>query len=64
MLRPYFKLAYIKLTWGGPKEKEVEIAEGNPFAKDWQDEVRQVLESTLKHSLPTQIATLMSLTTY
>ena len=49
---------------GGPEEKEVEIAEGNPFAKDWQDEARQVLERMVRHSLPTQIATLTLLTTY
>ena len=26
VLHPYYKLAYIKLAWGGPEEKEAKIA--------------------------------------
>ena len=47
MLHPYFKLAYIKLTWGGPEEQAAEIAAGNLDAKDWQDEARQIVERTV-----------------
>jgi hypothetical protein len=45
VLHPYYKLAYIKLAWGGKKEQEEEIAAGNPHAKNWQDEARKLVES-------------------
>src|SRR5277367_1120384 len=44
VLHPYYKLAYIKLAWGGPEEQAAEIAAGNPNAKDWQDEALQIVE--------------------
>ncbi|KAF8155661.1 hypothetical protein B0H34DRAFT_850373, partial [Crassisporium funariophilum] len=47
VLHPYYKLAYIKLAWGGPEEKEAEIEAGNLNAKDWQDEARQIVERTV-----------------
>ena len=47
-LHPYFKLAYIKLAWGGPAEQEAECEAGNPFAKDWQDEARKLLENMVR----------------
>lgn len=46
-LHPYFKLAYIKLAWGGPAEQEAERKAGNPFAKDWQDEAQKILEGAV-----------------
>jgi len=49
VLHPYYKLAYIKLAWGGPEEKEAEIARGNSQAKDWQDEARQIVENTVSY---------------
>jgi hypothetical protein len=49
-LHPYFKLAYIKLAWGGAKEQEEERKAGNPFAKNWQDEAQQILENTVRVS--------------
>ena len=51
MLHPYYKLAYIKLSWGGPEEKEAEIKAGNPHAKDWQDEARKIVEKNVSHFL-------------
>ena len=51
MLHPYYKLAYIKIQWGGPEEKAAEIAAGNLDAKDWQDEARQIVEKTVRRSL-------------
>jgi len=39
-LHPYFKLAYIKLVWGGLAEQEAECKAGNQFAKDWHDKAR------------------------
>jgi hypothetical protein len=50
VLHPYYKLAYIKVLWGGPEEQAAEIAEGNPYAKDWQDEAKQIVERTVSHS--------------
>jgi len=51
-LHPYFKLAYIKIVWGGPAEQEAECKAGNPHAKDWQDEAKKILECTVcAHSL-------------
>jgi hypothetical protein len=44
VLHPYYKLAYIKLAWGGEEEQAAERAAGNRYAKNWQDEVRKVLE--------------------
>ncbi len=53
VLHPYYKLAYIKLAWGGPEEQAAEIAGGNPDAKDWQDEARQIVEKTVGSPLNT-----------
>jgi hypothetical protein len=50
VLHPYYKLAYIKVLWGGPEEQAVEIAEGNPYTKDWQDEAKQIVEHMVSHS--------------
>ena len=47
VLHPYYKLAYIKLSWGGPEEQAAEIANGNLGAKDWQDEARKIVENTV-----------------
>jgi hypothetical protein len=47
VLHPYYKLTYIKHAWGGPDEKEAEIAVGNAQAKDWQDEARIIVEKTV-----------------
>jgi hypothetical protein len=47
VLHPYYKLAYIKISWGGPKEKAAEIAKGNLTTKDWHDEARKVVEDTV-----------------
>jgi len=43
-LHPYFKLAYIGMSWGGEEDQEAERAAGNPFAKNWQDEAHKLLE--------------------
>lgn len=51
VLHPYFKLAYIKLAWGGPEEQAAEIADGNLDAKDWQDEARQIVERTVSNHI-------------
>ena len=48
VLHPYFKLMYIEVAWGGPAEQEAECKAGNPLAKDWQDEARRILESTVR----------------
>jgi hypothetical protein len=50
VLHPYYKLAYIKLAWGGPEEQAAEIEAGNPGAKDWQDEARKIVETTVSHA--------------
>ena len=47
VLHPYYKLAYIKHAWGGPEEQAKEQAAGNYDAKDWQDEARKVVETTV-----------------
>jgi hypothetical protein len=44
VLHPYYKLAYIKLAWGGEKEQAAERLAGNQQAKNWQDEARKVVE--------------------
>lgn len=47
VLHPYYKLDYIKVSWGGPAEKAADIAAGNPHAKDWQAEAKEVVEKTV-----------------
>jgi hypothetical protein len=41
------ELAYIKMSWGGEKEQATEIKAGNPKAKNWHDEARQLIERTV-----------------
>ncbi|KAG2359517.1 hypothetical protein BDR07DRAFT_1180583, partial [Suillus spraguei] len=48
VLHPYYKLGYIKMTWGGPKEQECKHVAGNLNAKDWHDEALKVVETTMK----------------
>jgi hypothetical protein len=47
-LHPYYKLAYIKLAWGGEEEQEEDRAAGNPYAKNWKDEAQKILERTMQ----------------
>jgi hypothetical protein len=47
VLHPYFKLAYIKMAWGGAEEQEAEYLGGNEDAKNWQDEAQKILEDTV-----------------
>ncbi len=47
ILGPYYKLAYIKVAWGGPEEQAAEIASGNANAKNWQDEAKKIVERTV-----------------
>ena len=49
VLHPYYKLAYIKISWGGEEEQAAEIKAGNPNAKNWHDEARQLVERTVRH---------------
>jgi hypothetical protein len=48
-LYPYFKLAYIEMTWGGAEEQVAERDAGDPWAKNWQDKAQQVLESAVSN---------------
>jgi hypothetical protein len=52
VLHPYYKLAYIKLSWGGAEEKAAEIAAGNLDAKDWHDEANKLVENTVRSTNP------------
>jgi hypothetical protein len=47
VLHPYYKLDYIKLSWGGAEEQAIERLEGNLDAKNWQDEALKVVEKTV-----------------
>jgi hypothetical protein len=47
VLHPYYKLAYIKMAWGGPEDQARERAAGNPNAKDWHDEALKVVEAAM-----------------
>ena len=51
VLHLYFKLAYIKMAWGGAEEQEKECRMGIIDAKNWQDEAQQVLEKTVCFAL-------------
>jgi hypothetical protein len=48
VLHPYYKLTYIEMAWGGPKEQKKEQAAGNPNAKDWRDEALKIIETTME----------------
>jgi len=52
VLHPYFKLAYIKLAWGGAEEQAAEPQKGNRLAKNWQDEAQKILEITVSCAVP------------
>jgi hypothetical protein len=47
VLHPYYKLAYIKMAWGGAEEQAKERAAGNRHAKNWQDEALKIVENTV-----------------
>jgi hypothetical protein len=51
VLHPYYKLAYIKLSWGGPEEQAAEFEAGNLDAKDWHDEGKKIVERTVSSLL-------------
>jgi hypothetical protein len=50
VLHPYYKLAYIKVQWGGDDEQAAEIEAGNPDAKNWQDEAKKIVEKNVSCS--------------
>jgi len=41
-LHPYYKLALIKLAWGGAEEQAAECAAGNHRVKNWQDKAQKI----------------------
>ncbi|KAI9451397.1 hypothetical protein F5148DRAFT_958266, partial [Russula earlei] len=47
ILRPYYKLDYIEMAWGGAMEQAVEWRNGNVDAKNWQLEVCRILEKVV-----------------
>ena len=47
VIHPYYKLAYIKMVWGGPEEQAHEQECGNPYAKDWQDKALKIVEKAM-----------------
>ena len=47
-LHPYFKLNWIVLHWGGAKEQEWDHTKGDLNVKNWQDEVRRILEDIVR----------------
>ena len=47
VLHPYYKLAYIKMVWGGPEDQAQERAAGKVNAKDWHDKALKVIETTM-----------------
>ena len=51
VLHPYYKLTYIKMSWGGEEEQDTAIAAGNPHAKNWHDEARQLVERKVRRSV-------------
>lgn len=47
VLHPYYKFYYFDLKWGGEKEQQEEIENGNPSAKNWKDEARKVVRTAV-----------------
>ena len=58
VFHPYYKLNYIKLSWGGAEKQAIEHLEGNPFAKNWQDKALKVVEKMV--SVNSQLQFLIS----
>lgn len=50
LLHPYYKLVYIERKWGGKKEQDDEIANGNPNAVNWHDFAHTVVEQAVSSS--------------
>ena len=48
VLHPYYKLDYIKMAWGGAKEKRKELEAGNAFVKDWHDEALKIIKAMMQ----------------
>ncbi|KIM52087.1 hypothetical protein SCLCIDRAFT_32920 [Scleroderma citrinum Foug A] len=48
VLHPYYKLAYIKMAWGGAEEQRREQEVGNQHTKNWYDEAIKVVEGTME----------------
>ena len=59
MLHPYYKLDYIEMAWGGADEQKKEIKDGNPHAKNWQDEAQKVVEGAVILGLPYRVCCAM-----
>jgi len=49
LLHPYYKLAYIEISWGGEKEQAAEIAQEKLDAKNWHGEARKLIKRTVRH---------------
>ncbi|KAH8996265.1 hypothetical protein EDB92DRAFT_1764292, partial [Lactarius akahatsu] len=47
VLHLYFKLQYIKLTWGEEEEQAVEWEARNKHAKNWQEEALNIVENSV-----------------
>jgi len=39
------------MSWGGEEEQDAAIAAGNPHAKNWHDEARQLVERTVRRTV-------------
>jgi len=59
VLHPYYKLAYIKMAWGGLEEQAAEKASRNRNVKDWHDEALKVVERTMEEYWQKQQKALM-----
>jgi hypothetical protein len=48
VLHSYYKLAYIKMAWGGAEEEKMEHKAGNLTAENWYDKALQVVQQTME----------------
>ncbi|OJT02272.1 Zinc finger BED domain-containing protein RICESLEEPER 2 [Trametes pubescens] len=55
LLHPYYKLSYIETKWGGEKEQEQEIAEGNPNAINWTARARDIVDAAMEEYWPRRL---------
>ncbi|KAF8993036.1 hypothetical protein BDZ89DRAFT_973135 [Hymenopellis radicata] len=58
VIHPFYKLSWFEKHWGGAKEQAQEIADGNPNAKNWQEEARKVVEAAVCSSFCSPITDL------
>ncbi|RDX49552.1 hypothetical protein OH76DRAFT_1350567, partial [Lentinus brumalis] len=52
---PYLKLDYIQQHWGGADDYDEAIANGDPYARNWQAYAREIVDDTMREYWPKRL---------